>query len=201
MPVRKVMIDIFLSDLIQSLGKVRSPVSPQELKTLYEQGSYTEMASVIKRSIRLELRLRIGYIKNSDKPIGFSRVEFIGTTQATLYVYREFLRQATFEFAVCFFAYHISRILLNTLQNTHKDSGEAAEVAAMVLGYRDYFKAASARLSQVEEEVTGYMPKEFNDIFRQMIEKTKQMEKLSAMPYHLTNEEIAYTIEQIEQLD
>jgi hypothetical protein len=62
-PIRTEMIQSHLAQLRQSLG-ARPPVVSDQLRVLFDQQDYTGMVKLVRDSLNLDVRLRVGFVNN-----------------------------------------------------------------------------------------------------------------------------------------
>src|SRR5688572_24734039 len=95
-------IRMWVGTLMQAF-KPRPPISRYQYEILYAQRAYTEMLGLVKASLGLDMRLRVGYANNTPAKVPMwipagPIVPLYGTaafrqTLVTVYLYKPFLAE------------------------------------------------------------------------------------------------------------
>lgn len=174
--MRTELIQSHLGQLRASLGEVRAPVPEDELRRLYKSQDYTGMVRLVRDSMWLDLRVRVGLV-NTGGPEGapawyvgpepmprYDSVEFKNTL-VTICLRRSFLAEHSFERIVMAIAHECSHIILNAKHHSLRKQEEVVDLTAMLLGYRDFYVAGSEylelhRWDRVTVHTVGYLTPE-----------------------------------------
>jgi len=175
-PIRAEMIQSYIAQLRASLGGVK-PVGEGRLRELFGRQDYTGMVKVIRDSMGLDLRVRVGLV-NEGGPVGapawvsapkpmprFGTAEF-QRTLITVFLRKSFVNTHSFEEVVIAIAHELSHIVLFGIGHPLQECEEAVDLTAMLLGYRELYLAGSfcevrpatfwQRLgSSIEKRITG----------------------------------------------
>lgn len=148
--MRESQIRAWVEALTNSFGKARVSAGDEPFRALHAVGDYTAMAALIKEQLRLGTKMRLGRVKSSgfaqkvcwadrpnDMPMYGSPV--FHDTVVTLYIKESFLKRAPHGAVVVAMAHEMSRVILDAIRHSLRDRAEAADLAAMLLGYRDFF--------------------------------------------------------------
>ncbi|MBI2049070.1 MAG: hypothetical protein HYT29_01360 [Parcubacteria group bacterium] len=206
--IRAALIDTFINQLVSSFGGIVPPIAPDELHDLHKARDFTKMMGYIRDLMRLKgLPLRIGYVKKGGhrQSVGWlvDSAPLYGTPafqkkQITIYLRKIFLRDAPFESVVVCMAHELSHIVLDSLRHPLKDTEEAVDVAAMILGYRNFYRKGSSY-----SKISAYRGASF---FRKMILYLKWFfgriavdEDANRVLGYLTPEEVAYVADALDR--
>lgn len=152
------LIRSYVDVLISPLGGVKPAIatSHAELRSMHRAGDHAGIVGFVSKSMKLNTRIRLGRV-NSGGPPGvpvwiempakvapFGSSQFADTT-FTLYARKSFLRDASFEVIVAVTAHSMARIVLASIGNRLRDRDKAVALAAMILGYRDFFLDGSKK--------------------------------------------------------
>lgn len=157
--IRKDLIDSHISKLRFA---VRDPIRHGELRKLYAGKKFTEMVGFVRKSMNLDLRVRVGLVNSGgvdapawiEKPVNmppFGTPEF-RSSLITMYLRKSFLAESPFEAVVCAIAHEFSHVVLGCTGHELRYSEEATDLTAMMLGYRDFY-----RLSTSSKEFDDYI--------------------------------------------
>ena len=156
-PIRTHMIQSYLGQLRDAFGNTRQPVAKDQLRTLYAAQDYTGMVRIVRDSMRLDLRIRVGLVNEggpSGAPAWVSRpkpmprygsTEFTQTL-VTVFLRKSFLQGRNFEQVVMAIAHELSHIVLDGIGHALRECEEAVDLTAMLLGYRDVYVDGSEYL-------------------------------------------------------
>lgn len=167
--MRVEMIESYTQQLAVSLGGIRPPLGQRktaELRALYEQKDFAGMVRHIKTNLRLDLRMRICLVDKGGPPqapawVGFPfPMPFYGTRAfqkilATVYIRKAFLTNYPFETVVAAMAHELSHLVLAAIDHPLVDKEEAADLTAMMLGYRNFFRTGGHIRNVVRKPVEG----------------------------------------------
>ena len=162
-PFRRSLIDSHIEKLKFT---VKDPVRHGELRSLFAQSRFTDMAKLVRDSLNLNMRLRVGLVNSGgpDAPAWIQRpvpMPSFGThafreTVVTMFLRKSFLVGHAFEAIVCAMAHEQAHIVLFCTNHSLQDSEEAVDLTAMMLGYRDFYRLSS------RTEITGDYIREKN---------------------------------------
>lgn len=151
-------IQDWVQSLTNSFGGVRDPVDPTPLLELYRQQDYTGMLGIVRKSLRLEIPLRVGFVNSGGPPKApawvqcpvpmplYGSQEF-KSTRITVYMRKSFLEEMPFQGIVCMMAHELSHVVLDGIGHSLRRQEEAVDLTAMILGYRDLY------LQKIEKRV------------------------------------------------
>ncbi len=148
--MRKELIDTSIKKLSVSLGGIRKPVADDDLWTLYSNEDFVGIIKHIKRSLHLDINLRIGFVANTR----FSAPAWVQIPNSlpmygspaferyrvVMHIKKDFLMECPFESIIYGIAHELCHILLYALRHELKDSEEATDLTAMMLGYRHFYR-------------------------------------------------------------
>jgi len=144
------LISSYVEQLSHSLGGVNPLADKDELKYWYDRGDYAALVGCIQKAMRLNLRIRLGYV-NSGGPAGAPAWVFLpnpmplfGSSdfqklQVEMFLRKSFLEEANFELVVMASSHELSHIVLSSIGHALKAEEVAVDLTAMILGYRDIF--------------------------------------------------------------
>lgn len=206
--VRTVLIDNYMEQIVSSFGGISPPVAPNNLRGLYETKDFTAMMGRIRDSMRLKgLPLRIGYVKKGGHKqiVGWltDSVPLYGTSafrknQVTIYLRAFFLSGAPFESVVVCMAHELAHIVLDSLRHPLKDTEEAVDLAAMILGYRNFFRRGSS-YSKTATSCDTSFPKKIILYLKWFFGFIVTGESTTHVLGYLTPEEVAYAADSMDR--
>lgn len=149
--VRKEMIVSHIVQLFNSFGDIHPPIDSAKLLSTYQKNGLSGLIRHIQSTLLLNIKIRIGLVNKDSSPLK-NRVAWInmpvpmplyGTrdlseTVVTLYIKKSFLKSAMFESIVASVAHELSHVLLHIINHPLKESEEATDLTAMLLGYREF---------------------------------------------------------------
>ena len=164
--LRKAEIHQWVRVLIASFGKVRPAVPAEEFRSLYAKGKYTNMVSLVKNNLRLDMRLKVGYVNSggpSKAPCWIVRpadMPMYGTsgfrkTIITMYVRKSFLAETTCDTFVAAIAHELSHIVLDSTMHNLRKIEEAVDLTAMLLGYHEFFLRGASYIKTESNQVVS----------------------------------------------
>ncbi|MDB5194052.1 MAG: hypothetical protein JWN50_66 [Parcubacteria group bacterium] len=139
---------------IKSLGAAfrtpRPPIETFALKERFEREDISGLVTLVAKSMKLDMRLRIGYVRSGGPEkasawiMNLDTVPMFGTEafrrwMATICIRKDFLKVAPFEAVTFAIAHELSHIVLSSTHHPLKKVEEAVDLGAMFLGYRDIF--------------------------------------------------------------
>lgn len=153
-------INAWAQSLITTFRGVRQPVDPTLLQELHKKKDYAGMLRAICKDLRLDMRLRVGYVNSGGPesapawvlcpvPMPLHGTQEFRSTLVTVYFRKEYLEQATFAMLVSSMAHEMSHVVLNGMRHVLRLQEEAVDLTAMILGYREFY------LASVEPVTTG----------------------------------------------
>lgn len=174
--IRTELIQSHLEHLRASFSGVRTPVPDEKLRDLYKARDFTGMVKLVRDSMWLDLRVRVGLVNTGGPPDApawftgpspmprFDSVEFKNTL-VTVYLRKAFLNENKYERIVMAIAHECSHIVLNSKHHPLRKDEEAVDLTAMLLGYRDFYVAGSEYLEThdtdgVTVQTFGYLTPE-----------------------------------------
>lgn len=155
---RAALIRSYVDVLISPLGGVKPAIraSHAELRSMHRAGDHAGIVGFVRKSMKLDTRIRLGRV-NSGGPPGVpvwvempAKVPPFGTSMFaeatfTMYARKSFLRDASFEVLVAVTAHSMARIVLASIGNRLQGKDKAIDLAAMILGYREFFLDGSKK--------------------------------------------------------
>jgi len=163
--VRTALIDSHLRQLVASFGRVRPPVDDDELQKLFDTKNYAGMASFIKKSMRIDCRLRLGLVNAgglsapawmvTPDPMPRAGTREFKNTLATMFVRKDFIAKATFEALTYAMSHECAHIVLNSVRHPLQHQEEAVDLTCMLLGYRDFYVTGCQVQHEQGEEKSG----------------------------------------------
>jgi hypothetical protein len=152
-PIRADMIQSYIAQLRASLDSVK-PVGEGRLRELFGMQDYTGMVKVIRDTMSLDLRVRVGLVNrggpvdapawvSAPKPMPRFGTDEFQRTLVTVFLRRSFVSSHSFEQVTIAIAHELSHIVLFGIGHPLQDSEEAVDLTAMLLGYRDLYIVGS----------------------------------------------------------
>ncbi len=193
---RAVLIEMYIDELTSSLGGVQPTVSVKnaELRALHVAQDYAGMINFVRKSFRLETKIRLGLV-NSGGPAQApawvempERLPYFGSEAFkkmtfTVFIRKSFLQISPAESVVVAMAHELSHIILDSVGHRLRRTEPAVDLTAMILGYRDFYLNNRSMIGSDASilERLGHM---FNELFL-------TQDKKRELGY-LSNEEIIY---------
>lgn len=200
--MRTDMIVSYIRSLSSSLG-IRPVVDEEPLYALYEQQDFVGLVRSIRLSMRLDIRTKIGFV-NSGGPQNAPAWIAMPTTMAlygspyfsrtviTVYLRKNFLATERFETIVLAIAHEFSHVVLHALHHPLKHEETAVDLAAMILGYRDFYRKGCA-VTQHLEEPPPHHHSAFGRIRNALAKPTPRRVLVQTSSFgYLTRAEVAY---------
>jgi uncharacterized protein YecT (DUF1311 family) len=144
------MIQSCLAQLHGSFGGGKPPVSTEQLRRMFYARDFTGMVGVVRDSLKLELRVRVGLV-NDGGPAGapawvsypsplprYGSPDFKKTV-VTVFLRKSFIEEVSFEAVVSAMAHELSHITLFSVNHPLQACEEAVDLTAMLNGYRDLY--------------------------------------------------------------
>lgn len=158
--MRRSEIVLWTEELVKAYGRPRSPVDPSPLRAMYAQSDYSGMLSSIKKSMKLDMRLRIGYVKSGGpknapawvslpRPMPVYGSRAFRETQITVYIRERTIAHAPFEMLVAAMAHELAHVLLDATYHQLRRQEEAVDLTAMLFGYSRFFLTEQATLERL----------------------------------------------------
>jgi hypothetical protein len=174
--MRTEMIDAYLRQLVSSFGNVRAPVDDNELLRFFNAKDYTRMVGFVKKSMRVECRLRLGLVNagglsapawvETPDPMPRAGTPAFRNTLVTMFIRRDFIAYATFEALVYSMSHECAHIVLNSVAHPLRDEEVAVDLTCMLLGYRDYYVTGCQVHEQEEPSgILSHTNKLFSELF------------------------------------
>lgn len=164
--VRTELINRYIAQLIPALGGVRKPPDAQELRAHFAHKRYAEMVRIIKEHLKLDMWLRVGFVKNNVGPKNapawiltpegfplYGTPEF-KNLRVTMYIRNAFLAHAPFETVVIAIAHELTHVVLRAIAHPLRAEEEAVDLAAMILGYTDFYMQGCRYEERISEKIT-----------------------------------------------
>ncbi|MFA6177449.1 MAG: hypothetical protein WC694_00965 [Candidatus Paceibacterota bacterium] len=148
--MRTNLIESYIDMLQKSLGLIKPPVEEEKLRDLYDSRNFGGMVSHIQETLRLDMKIRLGYVSKGgpkdapawvERPIDmpfYNSSEFRQTT-VVVYLRKTFLRNGNFEEAVLAISHELSHIVLDAIKHPLRMHEIAVDLTAMLLGFRDFY--------------------------------------------------------------
>ncbi len=147
--MRKNEIDAWLAELTRALGPARPPVPKAEFLRLNAKKDLVGMFRLVRKHMRLGIRLRLLFRERVRNDAAMEvyvprPMPLYGTAEyrhlcIVVAVSETYLRDAPAEMLVVGIAHELSHVLLAALGNPLWQVEPAVDLAAMVLGFRDFF--------------------------------------------------------------
>lgn len=213
--MRKALIEECVQKLSVSLGGVKPPIPENELRRFYEKNDLTGMIKTIARLLRLQNPIIIRDITEEMKRNKDALIKLIasvtipgsmapygtrafGVMPIELFFNRAYLKIAPFEGIVFTIAHELCHVILHSIGHELKKSEMATDLAAMILGFRNFYRIGSRYVDlpacfPYKEKVRKALLS-INKIF----EITIFTERRSV---YLTPEEVCYATDLMEQME
>lgn len=160
--MRKEMIESYIDNLRASLGRVRTPINEEQLRSLYNSRNYAGMIWHIKNHLALDLRVILG-LANKGGPaapawvVRPSELPMFGTSSfrqltITVYIRKSYLTVSCFEEVVCAIAHELSHVVLDAIRHQLRWQEEAVDLTAMLLGFRDFYVTGCRSVRDVSSQ-------------------------------------------------
>lgn len=164
--MRESQIQAWVEALTNSFGKVRVPAEDEPLRALHAVGDYTALAALIKEQLRLSTKMRLGRVKSrgpAQKVCWIDRPEVMPMygspvfhdTLVTLYISKGFPEESPHGAVVVAMAHEMAHVILDSIRHSLRDIPEAADLTAMLLGYRDFFLQDSCYMKSARNRVSS----------------------------------------------
>jgi len=209
MQIRQGMIEVYTQKLCASLGGVYPPINPEKLKKLYEEKKFVEIAHYIQTNLRINLQLRIKFENfrgpdNAPAWIGIPELMPLYGSRTfnqlilTIHVWKSFLKNP-FEAIIRSFAHELCHIILRALSHELQYKEEAVDLAAMIFGYRNFFRTGSQYKEIIKQEKNGPFFKKIIDFLSGNSKKQKNVIRTHTFGY-LTLDEINFAADIMDRL-
>ena len=143
--MREREIRLWTSSLVASYGRPRKAAELSKLKKAYSTKSYTLMIGIIAKDLKLDLKIRVGYVKSGGRgrpawvempqPFPIYGSKAFKDSLATIHIQNEFLRDVTFEAVVLMMVHELCHIVLNSTHHKFNQVEEVVDLASMFFGY------------------------------------------------------------------
>lgn len=155
------MIEEYIGQLSVALGGVHPLITSEKLREMHRKKDFASMVHYIRTTLKLDLRIRVGFV-NSGGPTQAPAwinipitMPHYGTsafrkTPVTMYIRKTFLKQQPFETIVSAIAHELSHIVLRAIGHGLENQEEAVDLAAMILGYRNFFRIGCQYVEVIE---------------------------------------------------
>jgi hypothetical protein len=168
--MRQALVESYINQLRASFGRLRTPVTEEELRALYDTGDYAGMVSHIQRTLRLDVTMRLGLV-NKGGPNAPAWVEapvpmpMYGTAEfrqliITMYLRKAFLARGSFDEVVMAIAHELCHVVLDAIAHPLQNQEEAVDLTAMLLGFRDFYvtgcRSVRRKILSPAERLAGY---------------------------------------------
>lgn len=166
--MRKEMIETYIDSLRTSLGRMKTPITEEHLRSLYRCQDYARMVRHIQDQLNLDMRLILGLVNKGgpDAPAWVARpreMPMLGTSSfrqitVAMYIRKSYIATSCFEEVVCAVAHELSHVILDAIKHSLRRQEEAVDLTAMLLGFRDFYVTGcrSVRdISSYEDTLAG----------------------------------------------
>jgi hypothetical protein len=146
---RTEMIQSHISSLKEIVGHAPPKHNSDELLDLYKRKDYTQMVRVVRDSMGLNLRVKVGVVNKGGpnvpawietvQPMPLINTSEFRNTLVTVFLRKSFLDVSSFERIVMAIAHEMSHVVLYGIQHPLMKVEEAVDLTAMLLGYRDIY--------------------------------------------------------------
>ena len=151
-------IRIRIDALMELFERVAPAIDSAVLERLFDRADFPAMLGWIKHSMHLDLNVGLRIVEQTDTKVPIW-IEFpdpmppygsdaFRRCRVIVNVVRSMLYSKPFDWIVAGFAHEMSHIVLKSLNNKLQDDEKAVDLAAMILGYRNFI--ANAQLSKTE---------------------------------------------------
>jgi hypothetical protein len=148
--VRSEVIQSHIKALREAFGRDVEQHNLSRLRDLHDAKDYTGMVKLVRDSMGLKLRIRVGLVNKGGGWERPARVQFpdpmpLINSQAfnqlliTMYLRKSFLEANQFERTVMIIAHEMSHLVLEGLRHPLRTEEVAVDLTAMLLGYRDVY--------------------------------------------------------------
>lgn len=148
--MREKEIRAWIHELITKVGPPREPIDERPLRALYADSNFAGMLDHIRKSMRLDVGLRIGYVNSGGPAHAAAWVSLpapmpqYGTrefkqSKFDVYIRKSVILQSPFEIVVALMAHELSHILLDAIHHPLRRQEAAVDLTAMILGYDRFF--------------------------------------------------------------
>lgn len=169
--MRTQLLESHIRALRASFGTIKMPVDDELLESLYRAKNYTGMVGFVRTALNLDLRVRVGLwngnvpqqVKDAPawvehpKPLPLFGTREFRAMLITVNLRKSFLNEASFEQVVSAIAHELSHIMLDALSHTLRNEEEAVDLAAMFLGFRDFYVTGNDASGTIQY---GYLSRE-----------------------------------------
>ncbi len=150
---RKEIILRYLQKLSESF-KPKLAVNPKPLRQMWQKQNHVGMVTLIRDSLNLQgLKIVLALVKSGGPKKASAWIErpvptpYYGSKEfremnVYLYIRNEYVKNESFEMVVKTFAHELSHIVLHSTHHPLKDSEEATDLVAMLLGYHEFYLRA-----------------------------------------------------------
>ena len=158
--MREKEISAWIHELIAKLGPPREPIDERPLRALYQNSNFVGMLDHIRKSMRLDVRLRIGYVNSGGPahaaawvtlpaPMPLYGTKEFRQSRFDVYIRKSEILQSPFEIVVALMAHELSHILLDAIYHPLRRQEVAVDLTAMILGYDRFFSVEHAIVEEV----------------------------------------------------
>jgi hypothetical protein len=131
-------------------NRLEPPVETATMRMYFAEQKYTELVGEIKKSMNLDMQLRVGYVSsggpsdapawimipNQMPPFGTERFKEL---QLTMYLRKEFVQEMPFEVVATAIAHELSHVVLEATGHPMRKFEQMVDLTAMVLGYAEIY--------------------------------------------------------------
>ncbi len=151
--MRTILIEEYIDLFRKSLGKPHEPASAEALRKYFAERAYAKLAGLIRSELKISARVRLGLVKSGGPattnfwaripyPVPPYGTEAFTRSVITLFLRKSFLESLPFELLVIGIAKPLTGFLLKSIGSRVADDEAAVDVAAMFLGYSDFYLKA-----------------------------------------------------------
>lgn len=168
--MRQALVESYIDRLRVSFGQIRTPIAEERLRALYDAKDYGRMVYHIQTALRLDLTVRLGLVNkggpnapawiSGSVPMPMYGTEAFRQEVVTMYIRKSFLAEVLFDTVVMAIAHELCHVVLNATGHPLREQEEAVDLAAMLLGFRDFYVTGcrTVRKQQVSRamKLAGY---------------------------------------------
>ena len=149
--MRTDLIVTYIEELSRVLGGVRPLAQGAVLHQHYALKEYTSMVGIIRASMELSsLKMKVGYVTSDGDEatpawvVNPTTFPIIGSPafnalEIVMYIRKSFLAAAPYATVVFAIAHELSHVRLGAIQHPLARNEVATDLAAMILGYSEYY--------------------------------------------------------------
>jgi hypothetical protein len=173
--MRQALMDYYLEKLLATLGPPRAPVDMVQMYGYYDLKEYSTMVRLVKTQLDLELGFAVELIENGSRNAAISYnlggippidSPAFKSSKVTIFLQKEFLREAPFEMLCKVLAHGLTRLYLMITHNELAHDPAASDVAAILFGFGEFYLVEKAyQLVSLEDDVITVLKLQSSDEF------------------------------------